>query len=145
MTHIKCMNNNIQEIWDEHRKQFWKPIFDQIEFQDQSFQNSILFWGVIKLSTFQDSIFFSNCKLTCNNENVHVFFISRLLSSQKIRHYFFLNTIANKNRILYSNPINQEESFLKLLYKHSLSFSSIFAHKFSWNCWLSILEMERNH
>lgn len=143
------MNNNIQLIWDRYRRQFWKPIFDEIESQDQSFQESIFFWGVVKLSTYQESIFYSNCKLVSNNQNMHVFFISRLLFSettlnQKIRHYFFLNTLSNKNRILNSIPINQEEAFLKLLYQNEISFSDTFAHKLSWNCWLAILEMENN-
>jgi|LakMenEpi03Aug12_release.lakeMendotaPanAssembly.Ray.scaffolds.fasta_scaffold1511025_1 hypothetical protein len=135
--------NEVKEIWDKYRKEFWNNIFEQIELQDKIFQDSILFWGVVKLSTFQNSIFFSSCKITSSNENVHVYFISRLLNNnQKIRHYFFLNTFYNKSRILNNIPQNLEEGFLKILYDKNISFSSTFNHRMSWNCWLAILEME---
>jgi hypothetical protein len=134
--------NDIQKIWDEYRKNFWDPIFDSIECEDKCFQQSIIFWGVVKFSTYQNSIFFSNCKITTENENVHVYFISRMISENKIRHYFFLNTFANKNRILHSVPNNQEEGFLRILYQKNICFPKTFSHRMSWNCWLAILKME---
>jgi hypothetical protein len=137
--------SDIRYLWDKHRKEFWDCIFNEIECEDESFQRSIMFWGVVKLSTFQDSIFFSNCKIICDNPNVHVYFITRMLSDNKMRHYFFLNTYTNKNRILSTLPINQEEGFLKILYEKNISFSRTFAHRMSWNCWLAIIEMEEKN
>ncbi len=139
--------SHIKEFWDEYRKNFWEVILKQIRYIDDEFIHSIFFWGVVKYNTYFHSIFYSNCKITVQNENLHVFFISRVFevkSEKKIRHYFFTSTIADKQRILNSQPRCEEERFIKILYLYNLSFSDIFSHKYSWKCWLSIVEMENN-
>ena len=133
---------SFKDKWKIYTTNYWTKIYSFIHTSSLFPIDTIILWGCIPYSEYEQSFFFKENPILVTNQQLTVYFYMRKLPSNEDFYFFFVNTIGNKNILLqsYDRELTQDHLLLKRLYQNNLSINKIFLHPYSFNCWSAICD-----